>query len=331
MKKAVITGIYGQDGSFLYELLSKRGYQICGVARRELSSNSMKIKKELGDKNTDLSIRDIDIYNYQELSSFIAEIQPDEFYHMAAYHVSSDGVGNGNTVRQQEIYNKNVLATANILEACYYFSKYTKVITAGSCLMYDASDTLRQTESTPFASNSLYGMAKISENMLVQYYRKKGLYACTAILYNHESHRRASQFVTKKIVENMVRIKKGEIGSFNLGSLDSRKDWGYAGDYAEAMRLMLQSGCPKDYIVATGETHSIRDFAAKCADILGINDWEKYILVDTSIINRKITGKLVGDNSAIQSELLWRRSKNFEQVVEEMVNYELSYNVSENI
>lgn len=208
MKKAIITGVYGQDGSFLCELLLKKGYQVYGIARKELSGNSIKIKKELQNKNMILNIYNTDIYNYSEISKLIAEIQPDEIYHMAAYHVSSDGVGNGNTVREQEVYNKNVLATANILEACCHLSRHTKVITAGSCLMYDASDTVCQTESTPFASNSLYGMAKISENMLVRFYREKGLYACTAILYNHESHRRASQFVTKKIVENMVRIKK---------------------------------------------------------------------------------------------------------------------------
>lgn len=324
MKKVLITGIYGQDGSFLCEILIGKGYQVFGIAKEELSNNSIKIKKELEDQNINIFVFNIDLYNYVEISRLIQQIRPDEIYHLAAYHVSSEGKGNFGDIREQEVFNKNILATANILEACFYYSRNTKIVTAGSCLMYDSSNTLCQDESTVFQSCSLYGMAKIAENMLVRFYREKGIFACTAILYNHESHRRGSQFVTKKIVENMVLVKQGKVKSFTLGDLYAEKDWGYAGDYAEAMWRMLQSESPKDYIVATGETHTVGDFIEKCSQILGIDNWEKHITLNDSIISRKISGRLVGNSEKIKKELNWNRSKSFEEIVEEMVRYQLN-------
>ncbi len=326
MKKVIITGVFGQDGSFLCELLSPKGYQIFGISKKNMSANSIRIKRELEEKNINISVHNIDIYNYGEISTFIQAIQPDEIYHMATYHVSSEGKGNVDNVREQEGFNKNILATANILEACYLFSKHTKIITAGSCLMYDASGTLYQDESTPFQADSLYGLAKITENMLVRFYRNRGMFICTAILYNHESHRRGSQYVTKKIVENMVRIKRGDLAPFALGSLDVEKDWGYAGDYTEAMWRMLQSHSPKDYIIATGEVHTIREFVKICADILQIDDWERYLLIDQSIISRNIDAKLVGKNDVIRQELGWKSCKGFQEMIEEMIEYEMNGN-----
>lgn len=327
MKKVIITGIYGQDGSFLCEILAQKGYQIFGIAKEELSGNSKKIKRELEDQNINISVFNIDLYDYAAVNKLIQHIKPDEIYHLAAYHASSEGKGNSGNIREQEVFNKNILATANILEACFYFSKATKIVTAGSCLMYDSSNTLCQDESTIFQSGSLYGMAKITENMLVRFYREKGMFACTAILYNHESHRRDSQFVTKKIVKNMVMVKQGKIESFTLGDLFAEKDWGYAGDYVEAMWRMLQSESPKDYIVATGETHTIGAFVEKVSEILEIDNWKQHIVLDDSIISRKIAGKLVGNSEKIRKELKWVRSKNFEEMVEEMVHYELNESI----
>ena len=323
MKKAVITGIYGQDGSFICEKLLKEKYKIYGIVKEELSENAVRIQKELWQLQIEPEIRKLNIYDYRQICQFIKEVEPDEIYHMAAYHVSSEGKGNANIIREQEVFNNNVLATANILEACYQFSPHTRILTAGSCLMYDASESICQTEKTPFYSKSLYGLAKISENLLVKYYREKGLFACTAILYNHESHRRASQFVTKKIVENMVKIKKGEIDKFLIGSLDTKKDWGYAGDYADAMYLMLQNALPKDFIVSTGELHSIRDFFILCAKELSIENWESHIIVNDKLVTRQIKGQLRGDNSAIRKELLWERKMTFKDIVREMINYEV--------
>lgn len=323
MKKSIVTGVYGQDGSFICELLAKKKYKIFGIAKQELSANSLRVKQELDNVGIDCLVCNIDLYDFIAVSEFIKQIQPDVIFHMAAYHVSSEGEGNGKAVREQEVFNKNVQATANILEACYLFSKHTKIITAGSCLMYDASKTNCQSEKTLYASKSLYGLAKITENKLVAYYREKGIFACTAILYNHESHRRASQFVTKKIVENMVKIKKGKIDSFTLGSLDAQKDWGYAGDYANAMYLMSQADFPRDYIVASGEMHTIGDFVEKCAEILDIINWKEYIKINENIISRKTEGRLLGKAALIEKELNWKPEFSFTDLVAEMVNYEI--------
>ena len=322
MKSALITGIYGQDGSFLCEKLYAEGYKVYGIARKKLNGNTERIKKELEGEGITPIVFETDLYDFGEISRLVKEIRPTEIYHMAAYHVSSEGKGNGSIIREQELYNKNVVATANILEACYLFSPKTRVLTAGSCLMYDGSSTSVQTEDTAFDSQSLYGLAKISENMLVKYYRNKGIFACTAILYNHESHRRSSNFVTKKIVENLVKIKKGEIQKFSLGSLDIKKDWGFAGDYVDGMILMLHQKIPKDYILSSGELHTIRDFLSVCSKKLGVNDWERFVDISNTIVNRSIQGQLFGNCLAIEKGLGWKRKKDFESLVEEMLEYE---------
>lgn len=324
MKTALITGIWGQDGSFLCEELITKGYVVHGIARKNNSPNSMRIKNELHRNGYFPIIHEVDLCDYQVLSALIAEITPQEIYHMAAYHVSSEGMGNGEKIRPQELFNKNVLAVANILEACKTFSPFSKVLIAGSCLMFDASRTLMQDEETPFESNSLYGMAKIAAHSLVKYYRKERLFVCSAILYNHESHRRSSQFVTKKIIENLVRIKAGEISHFTLGALDIQKDWGYAGDYADAMHRMLLNSIPKDYILSSGELHTIYDFVNISAQKLELEDWKRYVQTDKKIINRYIEGRLYGNNALIKKDLGWSPQKNFDDLISEMVEWELN-------
>lgn len=321
-KTAIISGIYGQDGSFICEELVKKDYKVYGIVRTQLSEQSEKIKKELIGEGIDLEECHIDLYDYSQVERLIREIQPDELYHMAAYHVSSEGKGNGDYIREQELFNKNVLATANILEACKKSSPNTKIVTAGSSLMFDACECNFQSEETLFSSQSLYGLAKISESMLVKYYRKVGLFACTAILYNHESHRRGSGFVTKKIVENMVKIKYGLLDRFSLGNLNVEKDWGYAGDYAKAMILMATAEEPIDYIISTGEMHTIKDVVNYCAEKLDIRDWEKYVEIDENIISRKISGRLCGNSMKIVERLGWKREKNFSKLIDEMICYE---------
>lgn len=323
MKNAIITGIYGQDGSFLCEKLIKEGYCVYGISKRKLSQNAQRIKEELECGKMFPRILNIDIYDYEQTFNMVNRIKPDEIYHLAAYHVSAEGKGNGARIREQELYNKNILATANILEASLACASDIKVLTAGSCLMFDASDTIVQTENTEFQSGSLYGLAKIAENALVDYYRKRGLYACTAILYNHESHRRASGFVTKKIVENMVKIKRKEITSFTLGNVNTEKDWGYAGDYVNAMYKMLQADAPKDYIISSEELHTILEFVTMCGTYLGLDNVNHMIEIDQNLIGRKVKGRLQGDASLIRKELNWKRKVSFENLVKEMVDYEL--------
>lgn len=321
MKRALITGIFGQDGSFLCEKLWQEGYEVYGICRQNISRNSARIKQELEDKKIIPKVFCVNLYDYHEVSEVINKIHPDEIYHLAACHFSSEK--KESEVREQEMYHQNVLAASNILAASMLCSNEIRVLTAGSCLVYDGSDTIVQTECTGYCSKSLYGLAKIAENALVRYYRDQGLYACTAILYNHESHRRASCFVTKKIVENLIKIKKGEIKNFTIGDLEAEKDWGYAGEYAEAMHKMLQAAQPKDYIIASNETHSVYEFLNICAEYLGIEDVRRFVHVDYDIITRKVNGKLRGDAGLIEKDLNWKSTYSLEKLAEEMLNYEL--------
>lgn len=322
-KKAVITGALGQDGSFLCEQLVSDGYEVIGITQKVLSSNSQLIMKELKEKEIDFRLADVDLGNYESVSNFVREETPDKIFHMAAYHVSSEGIGNAEYMREQKMFNTNVSMTANILEAVEKYSPKTRVLTAGSCLMYDNSYADEQEESVNFNSKSLYGLAKIAENMLVNYYRMKSVFACTAILYNHESHRRSLNFVTRKIVHNLVKIKYGMINEFVLGNLTEKKDWGYAGDYAHAMKLMLDAKFPNDYIIASGEQHTISEFVQMCADTLGIENVEKHIIVKDDITTRNVNGELKGNSGRIYKDLGWRPKYSLEDIIREMVDWEI--------
>ncbi len=323
MKKALITGIFGQDGSFLYELLAKMGYQVYGIVKKDLSRNSRKIKQELQNKGKSPIVYEIDLQVYEEIKKVLWEIQPDEVYHLAACHVSSEGRRNGTAVDDNLLFKWNVSATANLLAACNEVAQNAKILTAGSCLMFDSSHTCFQDESTQYNSNSLYGIGKITENNLVKYYREKGGYVCTAILYNHESYRRSEDFVTKKIVKNMCLLKKNNNHRFVLGNLEAKKDWGYAGDYVKGMYLMLQGITPQDYILATGELHSIKQFIEICAEILQIDDWQKCVTLDREITNRNCNTQLCGNAGKIEKDLGWKVEKDFKNWVSEMIMYEM--------
>lgn len=323
MKRVLITGIYGQDGSYLCEQLCSEGAEVHGVARRELSPHSCRIKNELDNKGVKPFIHHTDLCDRSEIKKLLLDIAPDEIYHVAAMHHSS--VGGSKEFREQNLYNTNTLVTANILETTEENLPRCKVVTAGSCLMYDASDSSYQDASTPFESMSLYGIAKIAENQLVNYYRKKGLFACTAILYNHESHRRGPDYVTQKIVREMLAVKKGDSSGFAMGNIDVMKDWGYAADYMTGMRMMLKQKTPRDYILASGEPHSIREFLSICASKLKIDGWENYVLPNKETIRRVVRGTLVGKPTEIEA-LGWRRTKDLDDIIEEMIeNYSVLF------
>lgn len=323
MKKALITGIYGQDGSFLYELLEQKGCQVYGIVKKKLSGNSKRIKNELEKKNNFPIIYQADLQNYEEIKKIIEQIQPNELYHLSASHVSSEGKRNGESVDDNQLFKWNVSATANLLAACNEISRNTKILTAGSCLMFDSTNIERQNEETPYSSDSLYGIGKITENQLVQYYRKKGLYACTAILYNHESYRRSEDFVTKKIVKNMCMLKKDASYRFSLGDIEVKKDWGYAKDYVKGMYLMLQGSNPQDYILSSGELHSIKEFLDVCAEILQIADWKSHVEINCNITNRNNATQLFGNSAKIEKELGWKKEKNFKEWICEMIEEEM--------
>lgn len=319
MKKALITGIYGQDGSFLYELLKESGYQVYGIVRSSLSENSQKVKDELSCKGELPLVYEVDLQCYHSVKKVIEELAPDEIYHLSASHVSSEGKRNGEATDENILFQKNISATANLLAACWEASRHTKVLTAGSCLMFDASDTVQQDETTPYRSASLYGIGKITEKQLVSYYRDKGLFACTAILYNHESHRRSEDFVTKKIVKNMCMLKENPQHSFSLGDIEIKKDWGYAGDYVKGMHLMMQTEKPDDYILASGELHSIRNLLEVCAEILELENWERHISLNSTFIHRTHAKQLYGNAARAEKELGWKREKQFRDWILEMI------------
>ena len=319
MKKALVTGIFGQDGSFLYELLNKYEYKVYGITNKNLSSNSIRIKDELSKSGKNPVVYHEDLQKYERIKDIIEDIQPDEIYHLAASHVSSEGRRNGKVTNEIQLFKNNLLGICNEI------SKNIRILTAGSCLMFDSSNTNRQDENTPYSSGSLYGIGKITENKLVEYYRNKGLYACTAILYNHESHRRSEDFVTRKIVRNMCMLKRNSNHKFSLGNIEIKKDWGYAKDYVKGMHLMLQADNPQDYILSSNELHSVREFIEICARILQIDNWAANIDINTDIINRNNFTSLYGDSKKIERELGWKRETGFEEMILKMVMEEMKY------
>ncbi|MDR3176288.1 MAG: GDP-mannose 4,6-dehydratase [Desulfovibrio sp.] len=320
-KRALITGVFGQDGSYLCELLSGFGYSVAGVVRKKLSDNSRRIRQYLMTKGIEPSAHETDLSDYAAVAKLLDALRPDELYHMAAMHVSSQG--SEDELFEKSAFESNLAATLNILAACRKASPATRVVLAGSCLIYDDSDTLTQDENTPPRSNSLYGIAKIAEMSLARHYRSAGLHASTAILYNHESSRRPDGFVTRKIAANMVALKKGRIAGFTLGSLDAEKDWGYAGDYAMGMYLMAQQPEGGEFVLSSGTTRTIRDFLAICAEELALRGWEDRVRIDATLINRRIAGRLRGNPGKASAVLGWKPFLSFEDLARLMVVNEL--------
>ena len=322
MKKVVVTGIFGQDGSYICEILAQKGYEIHGIVRKDLSENSSKIKKCLEKMQILPKIHIVDLNDFDNLKNVLVKICPDEIYHTAAFHISSEGHFGNKDLAEKNLFDYNIKSTSNLLYICYEYLKKTKILTAGSCLMFDDSNTDIQSESTPFKSKSLYGLAKIAENNLVRYYRSKGVFACTAILYNHESERRADSFVTKKIVKNMVALKYGKIKNFSLGGIDIKKDWGYAKDYAQAMINMLGLDKPQDLILSSGNLRTIREWIEICTQELGIKNWQDYVKIQKNIVDRKISTQLFGDNALAKSVVGLKNSLSFEELIRRMVDCE---------
>lgn len=322
MKRALITGVYGQDGSYLSEILHDDNYEIYGICREELSDVSKRNKAELVRESIKINECTVSLHNYDDIGKLIKEIKPDVVFHLAAVHHSSSSSGNNSIFAEKSLYDMNVLATGNILAACYEYSPGSRVVSAGSCLMYDDSKEMMQDERTAFSSQSMYGLAKIAEQNLVSLYRKKGLFAGVSILYNHESHRRSSKFVTKKIADGLKSIRRGKMDMLELGDISVRKDWGFAGDYAMAMKLMSESAIPKDYIVSSGEMHTIEEYIDLCATELEINDWRSHVLINKGLVTRKITATLCGNSKKCSAELGWKRTMSFHDLVKEMLRDE---------
>jgi GDPmannose 4,6-dehydratase len=320
MKKAIITGITGQDGSYLVELLLKKGYQVWGIIRRSSSFHTGRIDHIYKDPHENVQLRLVygDLTDGGNLSSLINDIKPDEVYNLGAQshvRVSFD----------MPIYtvNTDALGTLRLLEAIRSNGKATKFYQASSSEMYGKVLETPQTEKTPFYPRSPYGCAKVySFWQTVNYREAYGLFACNGILFNHESPRRGETFVTRKITRAATRIKLGLQDELYLGNLDAKRDWGFAGDYVEAMWLMLQYDKPDNYVIATGQTHSVREFLDEVFGYLDL-DWQKYVKIDERYFRPTEVDLLLGDAGKAKKILKWEPKVSFKQLAQMMTDADM--------
>ena len=318
-KTALITGIFGQDGSYLTELLHEKGYTIHGIVRRPLSNNAARMADYLSRKQIPITLHEANLAIFPEVANLIKELRPHECYHLSATHFSSSTSAEDRKRIASLLYDSNVLSASHLIHALMRHSPETHLILAGSCLMFEKTTDTTQTEETPFLSSSTYGLSKIAATELASAYRdQRGLHLSTAILYNHESPRRDISFVTQKISRQVVRIKNGSEGYLVLGNLDSQKDWGYARDYVRGMWVRGKEGRGRDYILASGQAHSVEEFARLAFDAVGLPNWRDYVRIEEALAST--TAKtLVGNPAKAQRQLGWRPTLSFEGLVALMV------------
>ncbi len=328
MKKALITGITGQDGSYLTEFLLGKGYDVFGIIRRSSTFNTDRIDHLYNDPHNKPQLKLIygDLTDGGNLSTILNDIQPDEIYNLAAQshvRVSFD----------QPVYTANVdgLGTLRILEALRMMKKPPRFYQASSSEMYGKVVETPQTEATPFYPRSPYACAKVySFWQTVNYREAYGLFAVNGILFNHESPRRGETFVTRKITRAATRIKLGLQEKLFLGNLDAKRDWGFAGDYIEAMWMMLQQEKPDDFVVATGETHSVREFLDETFGNLNL-DWHKYVEIDPRYLRPTEVDLLLGDASKAMRILGWKPKVGFRELAKMMIDHDLRIAQNEKI
>ena len=312
--KALISGISGQDGSYLAELLLSKGYEVHGIVRRSSIDAEDRLWRIKGVADR-LHIHSGTIESYQSMFRIIESIQPDEFYHLGAQSFVADSFKDEFTTMRV-----NIDSTHNILSILADRVPGCRFYFAASSEMYGDVLETPQTEATPFNPRSVYGITKCAGFHLTKHYRDaRGMHASSGILFNHESPRRGSDFVTKKIslAAAAISLKRQDI--LKLGNLDAVRDWGHSKDYVEAMWLMLQKDAPDDYLIATGITASVRDFCGMCFTRVGLN-WEDCVTVDSSFFRPTDVNLLVGSADKAHRELGWRPSVNLQQLADEMVD-----------
>jgi GDPmannose 4,6-dehydratase len=320
MKKALITGITGQDGSYLAEFLLKKGYEVWGIIRRSSSFHTGRIDHLYKDPHEKPLLRLLygDLTDGGNLSVVVNDVQPDEIYNLGAQsHVKVSF--------EMPIYtvNSDALGTLRLLEAVRMMKKPVKFYQASSSEMYGKVVEIPQTEKTPFYPRSPYACAKAySFWQTVNYREAYNLFACNGILFNHESPRRGETFVTRKITRAATRIKLGLQDKLYLGNLDAKRDWGYAGDFIEAMWLILQYERPEDFVIATGESHSVREFLDEVFGYLGL-DWHKYVEVDPRYFRPTEVDFLQGDASKARKLLGWKPKVNFKDLAKLMTDADM--------
>jgi GDPmannose 4,6-dehydratase len=314
MKRALITGITGQDGSYLAELLLSKGYAVHGMVRRSSSENFERIN-HLRERVT---LHQGDLLDQYSLSSLLREVRPDEVYNLAAQSFVP-------TSWSQPVLTGEftALGVTKMLEAIRHTSPEVRFYQASSSEMFGKVRETPQTELTPFYPRSPYGVAKVyGHHITVNYRESFGLYAVSGILFNHESPRRGLEFVTRKVTDGAARIKLGLQKTLSMGNLDAHRDWGFAGDYVDAMWRMLQQSEADDYVIATQESHTVRELCELAFARIGL-DWEKHVLIDERFVRPAEVDLLVGNPAKARERLRWKPTVTFRELVHMMVDADL--------
>lgn len=318
MKKVLITGITGQDGSYLAEFLLSKGYEVHGIVRRvalEDPEHRLWRIKHIKDK---LVLHCGSLDSYASVFSIIEKVQPDECYHLAAQSFVSYSFED-----EFSTINTNINGTLYVLSALKEKMPKCKFYFAGSSEMFGLVKESPQNENTPFHPRSPYGVSKVAGFYMTMNYREAyNMFCCNGILFNHESPRRGFEFVTRKITDGVAKIKTGLAKELRLGNLEAKRDWGFAGDYVEAMWLMLQQDEPDDYVIATGETHSVKEFVELAFSYAGLN-WQEYVVVDPQHYRPAEVYELCGDYSKARKKLCWQPKVKFEELVKMMLKADL--------
>lgn len=318
MKKALITGISGQDGSYLADLLLSKGYEVHGIVRRTAIEDEKHKLVNITHLREKVVLHVGDLDNPLSIINIVREIMPDECYHLAASSFVSYSFED-----EMSVFNNNVNSTYCLLAAIKDFAPQCRTYYAGSSEMFGRANICPQNENTPFNPRSIYGISKVTGFFLAKNYRESyNLFVCCGILYNHESPRRGFAFVTRKITSFATKIKLGIEKKLYLGNLDALRDWGYAPDYVDAMWRMLQMDEPDDYVIASGVTHSVRDFAVRAFECVGL-DFRDYVECDPKFYRENEKVPLCGDASKAQLSLGWHNTRDFNSIIAEMVEYDL--------
>ena len=314
-KRALITGITGQDGSYLAELLLDKGYDVFGIVRRSSAPNLWRIEHLL-DR---IDLRPADLLDQLSLIRVIADVKPHELYNLAA--MSFVPASWDQPLLTGEF---NAQGVTRMLEAIRHVDSSIRLYQASSSEMYGKVREVPQTELTPFYPRSPYGVSKVFAHYITVNYRESyDMFAVSGILFNHESPRRGIEFVTRKVTDGVARIKLGLSDHLSLGNLDAQRDWGFAGDYVRAMWLMLQQDRPDDYVIATGESHSVRELVEVAFEHVGL-DWQKFVRLDPRFLRPAEVDHLIGDCSKAKSALGWRPEVDFKALISMMVDADVS-------
>jgi GDPmannose 4,6-dehydratase len=314
-KRAVITGITGQDGSYLAELLLEKGYQVTGVVRRLSAPNFGRIEHLL-DR---ITLRPADLLDQLSIMRIVQDVRPHEFYNLAA--MSFVPASWDQPLLTGEFNSQGV---TRVLEAIRQVDPSIRIYQASSSEMYGRVREVPQTELTPFYPRSPYGVSKVFGHYITVNYRESyGIFACSGILFNHESPRRGLEFVTRKVTDGVARIKLGLTDTLGLGNLDACRDWGFAGDYVRAMWLMLQQDEADDYVIATGVAHSVKELVEAAFGHAGL-DWQRHVVIDPAFLRPAEVDHLIGDSSKARRVLGWEPSVTFERLIAMMVDADIA-------